>query len=104
MGLSTRLPFDIHASLWHVNADIYEAAGLTDADGNPIMPTSTDELLAQCEVIDAAGFQCFAHDWFEFGVGARLFLALTGQQGGTLTDAAGVATPDRTRVRKPWRS
>ena len=93
-GTAYALPFDVHASLWHVNQDIYEAAGLTDADGNAIMPTSTDELIAQCEAIEAAGSQCFAHDWFEFGVGARLFLALVQQQGGTLTDASGVATPD----------
>lgn len=93
-GTAYALPFDIHASLWHVNVDIYEEAGLVDADGAPIMPTSTDELLAQCETIDAAGYQCFAHDWFEFGVGARLYLALVQQQGGTLTDAEGAATPD----------
>ncbi len=92
-GTTYALPFDIHASLWHVNVDIYEEAGLTDADGAPIMPTSTDELIAQCEAIEALDYQCFAHDWFEFGVGARLFLALVQQQGGTLTDA-GVATPD----------
>ena len=88
-GTTYALPFDIHASLWHVNVDIYEEAGLTDADGAPIMPTSTDELIAQCEAIEALGYQCFAHDWFEFGVGARLFLALVQQQGGTLTDAGG---------------
>ncbi len=93
-GTAYALPFDIHASLWHMNVDIYEAAGLTGADGNPIVPTSTDELLAQCVAIEAAGYQCFAHDWFEFGVGARLYLALVQQQGGTLTDSAGVATPD----------
>jgi len=93
-GSAYALPFDLHASLWHINVDIYEAAGLTDGDGNPVMPTSTDDLLAQCEAIEAAGSQCFAHDWFEFGVGARLFLALVQQQGGTLADASGVATPD----------
>jgi multiple sugar transport system substrate-binding protein len=93
-GTAYALPFDIHASLWHINVDAYEAAGLTDADGAPIMPTSPEELIEQCEALEGAGYQCFAHDWFEFGVGARLFLALVQQQGGTLTDASGVATPD----------
>jgi len=93
-GTVYALPFDIHASLWHVNVDIYEAAGLTDDNGDPIMPTSTDELIEQCVAIEAAGSQCFAHDWFEFGVGARLFLALVQQQGGTLADDSGVATPN----------
>ena len=88
------LPFDIHASLWHMNLDIYDEAGLVDADGNPTMPTSTEELIAQCEAIEELGYQCFAHDWFEFGVGARLFLALVQQQGGTLTDDSGTAIPD----------
>ena len=93
-GTTYALPFDIHASLWHMNVDIYEEAGLTDADGAPIMPTSPDELIEQCVAIEAAGYQCFAHDWFEFGVGARLFLALDEQQGGALTDDSGIATPD----------
>ncbi len=93
-GITYALPFDIHASLWHVNVDIYEEAGLTDADGAPIMPTSTDDLLEQCQAITDVGYQCFAHDWFEFGVGARLFLGLVQQQDGTLTDADGAATPN----------
>jgi multiple sugar transport system substrate-binding protein len=94
-GTTYALPFDIHASLWHVNVDLFEAAGLTDADGNPIAPTSPDELYEQCEAIEAAtDAQCFGHDWFEFGVGARLFLGLVQQQGGSLTDDSGVATPN----------
>jgi len=93
-GTVYALPFDIHASLWHMNVDIYNEVGLTDDSGAPIMPTSPDELIAQCETIEAAGYQCFAHDWFEFGVGARLYLALVQQQGGTLTDDAGTAIPD----------
>ncbi len=93
-GTTYALPFDLHASLWHVNVDIYTEAGLVDGDGNPITPTSPEELIAQCEAIEAAGYQCFGHDWFEFGVGARLFLALVQQQGGALTDAGGAATPD----------
>ncbi len=91
------LPFDIHASLWHVNVDLMEQAGLVGDDGKPIMPTSADELLAQCQQLqDATGKQYFGHDWFEFGVGARLFLGLVWQQGGDLYDgtAATVNTPE----------
>jgi multiple sugar transport system substrate-binding protein len=93
-GTTYALPFDIHASLWHVNVDIYDEAGLTDGDGSPIMPTSPEELIEQCTAIESAGYQCFAHDWFEFGVGARLFLALAQQQGGALVDDGGTAIPD----------
>ena len=86
------LPFDIHASLWHVNVDLMAEAGLVDDAGMPIMPTSADELLAQCQAVqEATGKQYFGHDWFEFGVGARLFLGLVWQQGGDLYDGA-VAT------------
>ncbi len=94
-GTTYALPFDIHASLWHVNVDLFEAAGLTDGDGNPIAATSPEELIEQCETIQAAtDAQCFGHDWFEFGVGARLFLGLVQQQGGSLTDDSGAATPN----------
>jgi multiple sugar transport system substrate-binding protein len=91
------VPFDIHASLWHMNVDLFEEAGLVDDAGMPIMPTSADELLAQCQQLqDATGKQYFGHDWFEFGVGARLFLGLVWQQGGDLTadGAATVNTPE----------
>ncbi len=91
------VPFDLHASLWHVNVDLFEEAGLVDEDGSPIMPTSADELIAQCQQLqDATGKQYFGHDWFEFGVGARLFLALVWQQGGELSDGmtATVDTPE----------
>jgi multiple sugar transport system substrate-binding protein len=91
------LPFDIHASLWHVNVDLMAEAGLVDDAGMPIMPTSAEELLAQCQQVqDATGKQYFGHDWFEFGVGARLFLGLVWQQGGDLYDgtAATVNTPE----------
>jgi len=87
------VPFDIHASLWHVNADLYAEAGLTDADGMPIMPTTAGELISQCKAIQSAtGKQYFAHDWFEFGVGARLFLGLVWQQGGELSDGVTAST------------
>lgn len=96
-GAVYALPFDIHASLWHVNVDLMEEAGLVDDAGNLVMPTSAEELLAQCQQVqDATGKQYFGHDWFEFGVGARLFLGLVWQQGGDLYDgtSATVNTPE----------
>jgi multiple sugar transport system substrate-binding protein len=86
------VPFDIHASLWHVNADLFAEAGLADDDGTLIMPTSAQDLIEMCiDLQEVTGKQYFGHDWFEFGVGARLFLALVWQQGGDLSDGA-VAT------------
>jgi multiple sugar transport system substrate-binding protein len=86
-------PFDIHGSLWHMNVDLFAEAGLVDGDGNPILPTSPQELIEQAETLEAAtGKKYFSQDWFEFGVGARLFLGLVAQQGGSITDADGNAT------------
>lgn len=87
------VPFDIHGSLWHVNVDLFEQAGLLDDAGDPIMPASVDELLEQAETIEAeTGALYFSQDWFEFAVGARLFLGLVAQQGGDIVDADGNAT------------
>jgi len=91
------IPFDIHGSLWHVNVDLFEAAGLVDDNGVPIAATSPAELLDQCRTLQAeTGAQFFGQDWFEFGVGARLFLGLVWQQGGDLSDGtnATVNTPE----------
>lgn len=88
------VPFDIHGSLWHVNVDLFEEAGLTDANGVPVAASSAEELIEQCQAVQAAtGKQFFAQDWFEFGVGARLFLGLVWQQGGDLSDGV-TATVD----------
>jgi multiple sugar transport system substrate-binding protein len=89
------VPFDIHGSLWHVNVDLFEEAGLVDADGEPIMPTSIDELFEQAETVQSeTDALYFSQDWFEFQVGARLFLGLVAQQGGSLIDDSGNPTID----------
>lgn len=87
------VPFDIHGSLWHMNVDLFTEAGLVDGDGNPLIPSSVDELIEHAETLEAAtGKQYFGQDWFEFGVGARLFLGLVAQQGGSIVDENGSAT------------
>jgi multiple sugar transport system substrate-binding protein len=94
-GTIYAVPWDIHGSLWHMNVDIFTEAGLVDGDGNPIIPTSVDELIEQAQTIqDTTGKMYFSQDWFEFGVGARLFLGLVAQQGGSITDSDGSATVD----------
>ncbi|MDB5457260.1 MAG: extracellular solute-binding protein [Caulobacter sp.] len=40
------LPFDNWAPLWHINLNQFRQAGLV-RDGQPVLPTSADELLAQ---------------------------------------------------------
>ncbi len=94
------MPFDIHGSLWHMNVDLFTDAGLVDGDGNPTLPGSPEELLDQCTTLqDATGATYFSHDWFEFGVGARMFLGLVAQQGGSIVDSAGNPTVNTTEGR-----
>jgi multiple sugar transport system substrate-binding protein len=47
------LPFDNWAPLWHINLNQFRQAGLVK-DGQPILPTSADELLAQARQFKAA--------------------------------------------------
>jgi multiple sugar transport system substrate-binding protein len=43
------LPIDNWTMLYHINLDLFKQAGLVNADGTPILPTSPEELLAQAE-------------------------------------------------------
>jgi multiple sugar transport system substrate-binding protein len=47
------LPFDNWAPLWHINLNQFRQAGLVK-DGQPVLPTSADELLAQARQFKAA--------------------------------------------------
>ena len=47
------LPFDVHALVWHVNADLFAKAGLVDGKGQPKMPTSPAELIQHAEQMKA---------------------------------------------------
>ena len=55
------LPYDTHAWLWHMNANILKKAGLTGADGSVVLPKSGEELLAHArKVKEATGKYYFA--------------------------------------------
>jgi multiple sugar transport system substrate-binding protein len=43
------LPIDTWTMLYHVNMDLFKQAGLVNADGTPMFPKSSEELLAQAE-------------------------------------------------------
>lgn len=82
------VPFDIHASLWHLNVDLFTQAGLVDSNGVPIAPESPEELLEQCRVVqEATGQKYFANEWGRV-MTTRLFLSLVWQQG------SDIVTPD----------
>ena len=47
------LPLDNWNMLYHFNMDLFKQAGLVNADGTPVLPSSPDELLAQAEQFKA---------------------------------------------------
>jgi multiple sugar transport system substrate-binding protein len=80
------LPFDTWSWLWHINLNMMKKAGLTNADGSPILPTSPDELLQQAEKFKAANGKPY-FSWptvNEQAAPFRTFVTLVVQQGGTL--------------------
>lgn len=93
------VPMDVHANLWHVNMEIMEAAGLVE-DGQPILPTSPEELLEHAQMVrEATGQDYLAADFAQFPLGVRLVLALIWQQGSNVFDEEGTATIDTEEAR-----
>lgn len=41
------MPWDTHSWLWHFNIGLFKKAGLVDAQGQPIIPKTVDEMIAQ---------------------------------------------------------
>jgi multiple sugar transport system substrate-binding protein len=80
------LPYDTHAWLWHMNANLFKKAGLTNADGSIKLPTSAQELLDQAKKFKAAtGKAYFAWPTVnETASPLRTLVNLVGQQNGKL--------------------
>ncbi len=90
------VPMDFHANLWHINMDIMEEAGLVE-NGEPVLPTSPEELLAQAkQVKDATGKDYLAADFAQFPIGVRVALALIWQQNANIFEdgKATIDTPE----------
>ncbi|GGP26871.1 extracellular solute-binding protein [Silvimonas amylolytica] len=111
-GKTYALPFDTWSWLWHLNTNILKKAGLTNADGSPILPKSPDELLAQAEKVkQATGKPYFA--WTtanETAAPTRTFFTLVYQQNAQVFSADGrkisvhtaAATNALTLMNKLW--
>ena len=81
------VPLDFHANLWHVNMDIMAAAGLVNADGSPMLPSSPAEMLEHAKKVkEATGKDYLAADFAQFPVGVRVVLALLWQQDSNVFD------------------
>jgi multiple sugar transport system substrate-binding protein len=93
------LPFDIHAALVHLNVDLFKQAGLVDAEGNPKLPTSTDEFLADAATMKAkTGKSYFGVARVKDGLGVHMWRSLVEQQGSSVVSEDGqkanVDTPE----------
>ena len=53
--------WDVHAFLWHINKAEFAKAGLLDKNGNPIIPTTPEEFIAEAEKYKAATGQPFVY-------------------------------------------
>ncbi len=45
------MPWDTHSWLWHFNIGLFKQAGQLDAQGQPIVPKTVDEMIAQGRII-----------------------------------------------------
>ncbi len=90
-GKTYALPFDTWAWLWHINTTLMKQAGLLGADGQPVLPRSPQELLAQARQFkQRTGKPFFA--WAvanETAANNRTFQTLIAQQGAPLFSADG---------------
>jgi len=100
-GKMYAVPMDIHANLWHVNLDIMAEAGLVNDAGEPILPSSPEELMAHAkQVKDATGKDYLTADFAQFPIGVRMVLAMLWQQDSNVFDGdtATVNTPEAKRA------
>lgn len=85
-GQTYALPLDTWAWLWHINTRLMKQAGLTSTNGEPVLPRSPDELLAQARQFkQRTGKPYFA--WAvanETAANDRTFQTLVAQQGAAL--------------------
>lgn len=81
-GASYGVPLDLHGNLLHVNVDLFEEAGLVDANGVPILPTSTEEWFEHAQIMkEKTGKLYWVEDATQFPISFRLFHTLMEQQG-----------------------
>lgn len=45
------MPWDTHSWLWHLNVNLFKQAGLVDEKGEPILPKTVEEMLAQAKTV-----------------------------------------------------
>ena len=87
------VPYDLAATIWHINLDLWGEAGLLDDMGAPMLPTSPEEFIAAAEQIHAATGKPIAEMAGQAAT-VRSLTAYLYQLGGSLADEAGNPTID----------
>ncbi|MCY3718314.1 MAG: extracellular solute-binding protein [Anaerolineaceae bacterium] len=85
------LPYDLAATIWHINLDLWAEAGLVDDNGAPVLPGNREEFLATGRQIYEATGLPFA-DMPGQAATVRPLTAFIYQQGGSLADEEGNPT------------
>lgn len=85
------IPFDLAATIWHINVDLWAEAGLVDDEGVPMIPTTAEEFISAAEQIHAATGKPLA-EMAGQGATLRSLTAFIYQLGGSLADEGGNPT------------
>ena len=92
------VPMDVHGELAHINLAIWQEAGLVDASGQPMIPTSLGEFEAACQKVkDATGGPLFGAGDDDIVGTAWVWASFYSQLGGSAVDGDGmpnVNTPE----------
>ncbi len=99
------LPFDVHTILLHINMDLFKKAGLVDAQGNPKIPNSPDEFLAEARQMKERTGKQFVIAQSDADVGTDWSLSsFIWQQGGDVFSSdlkkSSINTPEGARALK----
>ena len=87
------VPFDLAATIWHINLDLWAEAGLVDDMGAPMLPASPEEFVSAAEQVYEATGKPIAEMAGQAGT-VRPLTAFIFQIGGALADDAGNPTID----------
>jgi multiple sugar transport system substrate-binding protein len=85
------VPFDLAATIWHINLDVWEEAGLLNDDGSPMLPTNPEQFMSMAEQVHDITGKPFAEMAGQAAT-VRPLTAFIYQLGGSLSDADGNPT------------
>jgi multiple sugar transport system substrate-binding protein len=89
-GTVYAMPWDVHALLWHINVDLMAEAGLVDENGEPILPSSREELLQQAALVaEKTGKRYMSMAGVDDPMVVRFFETAVWQQGSDVFDEKG---------------